>query len=123
MYTLDTNAIIYYTKGDKNVVATLEKLFTQPQPIYISAITELELFSFSRITSQETEKIDEILDTLAIIPLDSRIARIAGPLRQRYHLASPDSAIAATALFTGTTLVTRNVRDFAKIPSLKLLKI
>jgi predicted nucleic acid-binding protein len=31
-----------------------------------------------------------------------------------------DAFIAATALFTGSTLLTSNVRDFKKIPSLKL---
>jgi predicted nucleic acid-binding protein len=75
------------------------------------------------MSSQEVERIEEILKTIAVIPVDSRIARIAGSLRQKYHLKVPDSAIAATALFTGTTLVTRNIKDFKKIPNLKLLKI
>jgi predicted nucleic acid-binding protein len=123
VYTLDTNAIIYYIKGEEHTVGTLNRLFSQPQPIYVSAITELELFSFNKMSSQEVERIEEILKTIAVIPVDSRIARIAGSLRQKYHLKVPDSAIAATALFTGTTLVTRNIKDFKKIPNLKLLKI
>lgn len=69
------------------------------------------------------ERIEEILNSLAVIPIDSRIARIAGYLRQDYCLKVPDSAIAATALFTGTTLVTRNIQDFKKIPNLLLQKI
>ncbi len=123
MYTLDTNAITYYIKGEEEVVLVLNKFFNQPHPIYVSAITELELFSFSNIPAQEIEKIEEILNSLAIIPVDSRIARIAGRLRQSYYLRLPDSAIAATALFTNTILVTRNISDFKKIPHLKLLKI
>jgi len=123
VYTLDTNVIIYYLKADEKVVLVLNKLFGQPQPIYISAITELELFSFSKLSTQEMERIEEILNSLAVIPVDSRIARIAGPLRQNYHLKVPDSAIAATALFTGTILVTRNILDFQKIPNLSLKKI
>jgi predicted nucleic acid-binding protein len=35
----------------------------------------------------------------------------------------PDSTIAATAMFTGSTLLTRNTRDFEKVPQLSLLKI
>jgi predicted nucleic acid-binding protein len=123
VYTLDTNAIIYYIKGEERDVEVLDRLFSQPQPIYVSAITELELFSFSKMSPQEVERIEEILKTIAVIPVDSRIARIAGSLRQKYHLKVPDSAIAATALFTGTTLVTRNIKDFKKIPNLKILKI
>jgi hypothetical protein len=123
MYTLDTNAIIYYIKGEERTIGTLNGLFSQPQPIYVSAITELELFSFSKMSSQEVAKIEEVLKTIAVIPVDSRIARIAGPLRQLYRLDVPDSVIAATALFTGTTLVTRNIQHFKKIPSLKILNI
>ena len=59
----------------------------------------------------------------AIIPLDSRIARIAGSLRRQYNIKTADSIVAATALFTGTTLITRNIRDFQKIPNLLLRKI
>lgn len=123
MYTLDTNTIIYYLKGEEKVATAFKKIFSQPYPIYISAITELELFSFSRLSVKEIEEIERILATLAIISVDSRIARIAGSLRQSYHFKVPDSVIAATALFTGTILVTRNISDFKKIPNLKLLKI
>ena len=34
-----------------------------------------------------------------------------------------DSAIAATALLTHTTLITRNIRDFQQIDTLQLLEI
>ena len=123
MYTLDTNAIIYYLKGDKNAVLILESIFREDTPIFISAITELELFSFSTLSSKEIQQIEQILQTLAIIPIDSRIARIAGALRRKYHLKTADSAVAATALFTGSTLTTRNIIDFQKISNLPLLKI
>jgi len=123
MYTLDTNAIIYYLKGEKKAVSLLNKIFTQNRPIYISAITELELFSFTDMSLAEIQQIEEILKTLAVIPVDSRIARIAGNLRRNYRLKTPDSAIAATALFTNTTLITRNLRDFQKVPKLKIIKV
>ena len=35
-------------------------------------------------------------------------------------LQTADGIIAATAVFTGTTLVTRNVRDFKKVPTLNI---
>lgn len=123
MYTLDTNAIIYYLKEDKKVVGFIENAFTRLVPIYISSITEVELFSFPTLTFEESNQIENILETLAIIPLGSRIARIAGSLRRQYKIKTADSVIAATAMFTGTTLVTRNVRDFQKIPHLSLHKI
>lgn len=123
MYTLDTNAIIYYLKNDSAVVSAMRQIMTGGSTIYVSAITEIELFSFSDLTEAESEEIELVLRTLAIIPLDSRIARTAGFLRSSYRLKIADSAIAATALFTGTTLVTRNVQDFKRIQELKVMKV
>lgn len=123
MYTLDTNAIIYYLKGESEVVSTLNKIFKEVAPIYISTVTEVELFGFSNISEKESKQIEEILKTLAIIPLDSHIARIAGLLRRIYKLKTADAVVAATAMFTGTILVTRNVNDFKNTWGLSLKKI
>ncbi len=123
MYTLDTNAIIYYLKGEKQTALILEPILRKNTAIYISAITEAELFSFSALTLAETYQIETILHTLSIISLNSHIARITGMLRRQYHINIADCVIAATALFTNTTLITRNIQDFKKIANLQLLKI
>lgn len=123
MYTLDTNAIIYFLKDEISVVSLLKGIFLQNVPLYISAITEIELFGFPKLTDTEAEQIEEILRTVAVIPVDSRIARIAGQIRRFYKLNIADSTIAATAMFTGTTLLTRNTHDFKKIPNISLHKI
>lgn len=123
MYTLDTNAIIYYLKGDKAASLILDKIFSDNFTVYISTITQIELLGFSNITAQELEQIEELLKAVAIIPLDSNIAQIAGFLRRYYSIHIADSAIAATALFTGTTLVTRDTAHFKKVPNLSVKKI
>jgi predicted nucleic acid-binding protein len=48
------------------------------------------------------------------------LARYAGYLRRLYRLKTPDSAIAATAMLTKTTLLTRNVDDCRQLDGLKL---
>ena len=123
MYTLDTNAIIYYFKNDSQAVSVIERVFSENTPIYLSTISEIELFGFPNLTAQEIEQFEQFLYTVSVIPVDSRIARIAGTLRREYHLKTPDSAIAATGLFTGSTLVTRNTKDFQKIPNLTLISL
>jgi predicted nucleic acid-binding protein len=51
------------------------------------------------------------------------LARFAGYLRREYRVKTGDSAIAATALLTRTTLLTRNTQDFQRIPPLSLMPI
>ena len=123
MYTIDTNTIIYYSKNDQDVEIFLENIFSQNMPIYISVVTEIELLGFSNLTNNDIEWFESFLKTVTIIPVESRIARIAGMLRRQYKVKTMDSVIAATALITGTTLVTRNINDFKKIPGLLLKKI
>lgn len=122
-YTLDTNAILYYLKDDAKAISLLREIIVHDAPIYISAITELELFAFSGISAQEQTLIEGLLTTVSVIPVDSHMARLASFIRREYRLKVPDSVIAATALFTGSALVTRNTRDFKKITGLSLLKI
>ena len=119
-FTFDTNAIIYYLKGDKDVSSQIEEILSSNPSIYISTITEVELFGFPKITETEAYQIEKILETISIIPLDSRIARMAARIRQLYKLKTADSVIAATALFTGSILVTRNVKDFSKVTDLQI---
>ena len=75
------------------------------------------------LTQIESEHIEAILRTVAVIPVDSRIARTAGLIRRTYRANIADSVIAATAFFTGTTLLTRNIRDFRNIPNLSVRRI
>jgi predicted nucleic acid-binding protein len=123
VYTLDTNTIIYYLKAEPAAVSVLEPLLAQDVALNISTITELELFSFSALSDADISAISQLLDSLVIVPLDSRVARFSGYLRRVYRLKTADSAIAATALLAHTTLVTRNVRDFQHIPNLMLMPI
>ena len=120
MYTLDTNAIIYYLDRDPAVIALLDPLFDNVDAtFYVSTVTELELYSYPDLNDEEAG-IKRLLTDMFVVPLDSRIARYAGYLRRLYRLKTPDSAIAATAMLTKTTLLTRNVDDFRQIDDLKL---
>jgi predicted nucleic acid-binding protein len=124
MYTFDTNPIIYYIDDEPAAVAMLDDLFMQEVPLYTSTITELELFSYPALTEAEEVRIEAFLRRVRIIPVFSNIARIAGDLRRLYpRLKGFDSAVAATALFANSTLVTRNIRDFEQIEGLSLLAI
>ena len=124
MYTLDTNAIIYYLDRDPAVVVLLDRLFDNVDAtFYVSTVTELELYSYPDLNDEEEAAITRLLTDMFVVPLDSRLARYAGYLRRLYRLKTPDSAIAATAMLTKTTLLTRNMDDFQQIEDLKVQEI
>jgi predicted nucleic acid-binding protein len=123
MYTLDSNAIIYFVKEEPQATDVLIPLFNGKFPLFISAITETELFGFPNLSLREAGLIEEVLQTLSIVPVDSKIARRAGQLRRLFRTKTVDSVIAATAMLTGSVLLTRNTKDFRQIPNLSVQKI
>lgn len=123
MYTLDTNTVIYYMDGDASVVEMVDSMFSTMSPIYISTMTALELLSLSTLQHDDFLRIRRIMNTMVVIPVDLRIAQIAGSIRRQIKIYAADAAIAATALMTKTTLVTRNTRDFERVPNLAVKPI
>jgi len=69
VYVLDTNAIIYYTDDEPAAVAALEPLFTRDNPIYISTLTEIELFIHAAMTAEDEMRLEVLLQAVQILPL------------------------------------------------------
>lgn len=80
---------------------------------------------YSRYWSTTERRATEgfIEENFTSISLDQAVARIAAEIRRSTKVKFPDAAIAATALFTHTPLVTRNQRDFKHIPGLNVITI
>jgi len=122
MYTIDTNVVVYVMSPEVDS-AEADSIFESADALFVSTVTELELFSYSELTTREAGRIEVMLQRFTLLDLDSGIARTAAYLRRTYGMKTPDSAIAATALFTGSTLVTRNVKDFQKVKELEVEKV
>ena len=119
---LDTNILIAYLAGENGIVEPLNEWIEKGGVLYVSTIVETELLSFSGWTVNEEAEVDKFLEENFIsIPYDRNIARMAAKLRKDSKIKLPDAAIAATALFTNTPLVTRNEKDFKKIKELQVL--
>ena len=122
--TIDTNIIIAYLAGEKTIINILDDWRKQGGFLYLPAIVEAEVLSFAQFSLQERRITEKFLEENFIsIPFDRRIARLAGVIRSSKKIKLPDAAIAATALFTKTPLLTRNDRDFKKVPGLELLAV
>ncbi len=111
----DTNIILYLLNGDHTV-----KEILQGKDVYISFITEIELYSFKKLDPDEKAKIDEILSSLSVIDINNNIKANTIEIRRKYPIKTPDSLIAATAIQLKAPLFSGD-KDFKKIDSLNLI--
>jgi len=123
MYLLDTNPIIYFVQKEPRATALLGPIFSADVPLFVATISITEFFSPRLMPSEERIGVEGILAVLTSIPLDVALARYAGDLRSKHGLKLADSVIAASALITNSTLLTRNVRDFKRVPGLSVERI
>ena len=123
MYLLDTNAIIYYSRGEQVVTEHVDHWLAMDQLLLTSTIVEAELFSWPNISKRDIQKIDQMLETVAVIPVYSPIARAGAQLRRAYRIQLADSLIAATAMIHHAALVTRNIKHFSRIKEVDLIAI
>ncbi|KKW10722.1 MAG: hypothetical protein UY50_C0027G0016 [Parcubacteria group bacterium GW2011_GWA2_49_9] len=121
--TLDTNIIIAYLKGEEEVASFVDATKKQGL-LFLPATVEGEFLSFSEWTPEQRHGMEKFLEeNFLFVPLDRPITRLAAQIRTKAKIAFADATIAATALFTNTPLLTRNVRDFKKIDSLQLISL
>lgn len=126
-FLLDTNICIYIIKRKpKQVIERFNTL--QLSDVGISSITVAEL-EYGACKSQKPEQnrsaFQQFLIPLDILVFDRQAAQAYGTIRsdlekQGQVIGSLDMLIAAQAKSAGITLVTNNVREFSRIPDLKL---
>lgn len=129
MFVLDSNTISYYFRGDPQVVPRLQAL--RPADLGVPAIVEYELrFGLLRLPQEAAEPrlaaLTQLLRPMQMLPFDAECAAHAARIRATLEAAGTpigphDTLIAATALRHQAMLVTRNVREFSRVPGLQCL--
>ena len=124
-YLLDTNICIYALKN--RPLAVLERLQAVGRgAVALSVITVLELRQGAEKSQQREanhSRLDFFFAPLRIFPFDEEAAAVAARIRahlerQGTPIGDLDSLIAAHALARDLTLVTNNLREFARVPGL-----
>ena len=126
MVALDTNTLIYYFKGLGEVATRLHA--TPPAEVAVPCVVlhELEVGLLkSDNPDKRRQQLYTLLNVVTLLPLGRGEARSAAQVRvQLERMGQPigplDALIAGTALHHGATLVTRNVREFARVDGLKV---
>ncbi|OGG79417.1 hypothetical protein A3A39_00465 [Candidatus Kaiserbacteria bacterium RIFCSPLOWO2_01_FULL_54_13] len=122
--TLDTNAIIAFLGGEEAIVELFSNWKQRGVPLFLPTVVEAEVLSFQKWTQAEQRNTELFLEEHFVsIPFERAIARIAAGLRRISNIELPDAAIAASALYTHSPLVTRNVKDFRKVTGLTIVEI
>jgi predicted nucleic acid-binding protein len=84
--------------------------------INYSVVTRCELFAGA---AEQEDTVDLLLSPFLELSVDRRVAETAGRIRRETGIRTPDALIAGTALVHRLTLVTRNRRDFERVPRLR----
>ena len=126
MWVLDSNTISYYFRGDSQVVQRLQAL--RPADLGVPAIVEYELrdglMRLPQIAAEpRLAALTQMLRPMQMLSFDSECAAVAAKIRATLQgdgnpIGPHDTLIAATAMRYQATLVTRNVREFSRVPGL-----
>jgi len=107
---IDTDVLVDHLRGHRSY----ERGDDQP---HVSVITRAELFA-GHIADEP--RVRQLLASMTELDVDRAIAERAGQIKRDTGIVLTDAAIAATALQHRLVLVTRNQRDFERVPGLRL---
>jgi tRNA(fMet)-specific endonuclease VapC len=128
-YMLDTNILVYVLNARPRHAAVLERLDREAaQDLVVSSVTLGELhcgIEKSQRRDANRRALQRVLRALNIVVFDAQAAEAYGSVRATLERAGTpvgplDTLIAAHALGLGVTLVTSNVREFARIRGLRV---
>jgi predicted nucleic acid-binding protein len=111
----DTNPLIYLLDGNVEVAEFLDE-----KQVWLSVISELELFGKRGLSKPEIKEINALLDDCFIAELTPHVKQLVKKLMQKYAIKLPDAIIAATALYLDLPLLTAD-KEFSKITGIKLI--
>lgn len=126
---IDSSVFIGAERGNVSLESILASLGADDYAL--AAVTAGELLTgvyFADTVERRLQRqalIEGILEKVPVVPFDLQIARVyarigADVRRAGFTAGVHDLQIAATALAGGHTVVTHNVRDFARVPGLQV---
>jgi len=124
IYLLDSNAVIALLKGHAGFLTRMRQY--TPQDFAVPAIAAHELYYGAykgQRTSEHLARVEAL--QFAILEFDREDARRAGELRAVLAAAGTpigpyDVLIAGQAVARGLILITRNIREFQRAPTLRV---
>jgi predicted nucleic acid-binding protein len=128
-YLIDTDWIIHYLNGSRDIVAKLRSL--EKEGLTISVISLAELYEgiyYSTNPDGNKRALDDFLSGVSIIGIEDEICRLFGKERGRLRqvkkmIGDFDLLIASTCLHHNLTLLTNNRKHYKMVEGLKILSL
>jgi len=125
-HLLDTSVCVEVLRGNPRVTARLSAL--RATDVAVSAMTLAELWHGVRKSQRADamrEVVDRFLAPLNVVPFERAAAEAHAASRyalegKGHPIGERDLIIAATALAHGLTVVTGNLREFTRVPGLRV---
>ena len=126
MFALDTDTVSFFLRGQGRVAERLA--VSDPASIGLPSIVLHELrYGMLRAGggTRRQHDLETFLRAISLLPFDARSAEAAAEARLQLDKAGQqigpfDILIAGTALASGAILVTHNVREFGRVPNLRI---
>jgi tRNA(fMet)-specific endonuclease VapC len=126
---IDTSVFIQYERGNIGPDAWL--VSPENEEMFVSVISQSELLhgvhraTDPAVRARRSAFVESILERFVILPIESATARTHAQLwaemtKMGTLISQPDLWIAATAMTNGLVMVTANVKDFARVPGLRV---
>lgn len=112
---LDSN-IIYAARPEHVAL----RQFIADNPCAVSAVSYVEVLGYHKLTEPDKLALTAFFAAAEVLPLTQAVLDRAVQLRLARTMSLGDALVAATALESNRTLVTRNVDDFSEIEGLVL---
>jgi len=123
-FLLDTDTCIFALKHNPGVLAQMQKL--SPGDIAVSAMNEAEL-RYGALNSQNParslKEVEAFLVPIQVLPFDADASRDHARLRlalKSKPIGERDLVVASVAASHRLTVVTHNVKEFGRVPGLKV---
>ena len=132
MIHLDTSFLVdLLREASKDLAGPASRFLdaARDEELRLSVFVACELAAGAELSSrpaEEKRKVERLCASLAIDYPDERFCGAYGSLlaiqeRRRGRISTMDLLIATSALVAGASLVTRNEKDFARVPGLDVL--
>jgi tRNA(fMet)-specific endonuclease VapC len=123
-YLADTDVCIRVLKKKNHEF--IERFAAKRNVIAVSSVTVFELYAGAENYENKNHRcsvIEEFLDLLSVIPLDTKSSRVAGAIhgqlmKSGMRIGSYDVLNAGIALSRGLIIATNNLREYNRVPDL-----